>query len=770
MRVLMIIGQFRPTIGGAERQCELLARALTARGDTVTVLTVRPERGVAAHEVYGGVTVERVAYPIVHVGTRRIGFGFLAPFLLGCRVWRRARIFDVIHVHQALWPAFVASVAAWRRRKPIIVKLGNSGERFDLDVLQRTHWYGAFARRFLLRHVARFVATSRAVRDDLSGAGIPEKRIVEIPNGVVLPQSSMERISRTALRLVFVGTLTSKKNVAALLDGISCLPPAERERITLTIVGDGPERAALERRVAVSGIMDRVTLRGAVADPAPVLAAADLFALPSRTEGLSNAALEAMANGCALLLSNAGGNSDLIPDAMREAGQPFLRGATGVLIDPQSPEAIAAALRWFLAHADSCRSMGARARSLVAERYVIERVVEQYASLYISLTRPRIVHLLTFLDSLGGMERQALQLAEQIHAMGYQSFFVTSVRTDTMRREQLSYFGTRWGFRIYRIPFVRGWRRWNAAAYLIGAVVLLLILRKRYDVIHAHQLQTSGLIASIARRLLPSKRVMVKNACSGLYGDVGELQRRLGGRGASFLRHGIDQFVGVSDETVAEMRGVGYAPIAHIPNGVRTDRFAPPSAAVRDHARRMILGSGHAMSRLVLSVGRLHAQKNLTTLIDAIAMLSDDVVLLLVGDGPERVALERHRVSRGVARRVRFVGAVEDVLPYYHAADVFVIASRSEGMPNSVLEAMGCGLPIIGSNIAPVRALIRPDVEGTLVDPDDVGGFARAIAAITAGVDDARAMGQRTRERAQEYGADRVTARYATLYTTLMAS
>jgi len=440
-------------------------------------------------------------------------------------------------------------------------------------------------------------------------------------------------------------------------------------------------------------------------------------------------------------------------------------------VDPQSPDAIAAGLQWFLAHPDERRRMGERARMLVAEQYVIERVVEQCASLSTQLMRPRIVHLLTFLDSLGGMERQALQLAERLRTMGYRSFFITSVRTDTMRQERLPFIGTRWGFRMYRIPFIRGWRRWNAAAYLIGAVALLLVLRKRYDVIHAHQLQTSGLVASIARHLLPSKRVIAKNACSGLYGDVGELHRQFGRRGVTLLRHGIDQFVGVSDETAAEMRAVGCAPIAHIPNSVRTDRFAPPSATERDRARRAVLGSDHATSRLVLSVGRLHAQKNLTTLIDAIAMLSEDVVLLLVGDGPERVALERYRVQRGVARRVRFTGVVEDVLPYYHAADVFVIASRSEGMPNAVLEAMGCGLPIIGSNIPPVRALIRPDVEGILVDPDDVGGFARAIAAITVGDAGTQTMGLHTRERVvQEYGADRVTARYATLYTTMMAS
>ena len=182
----------------------------------------------------------------------------------------------------------------------------------------------------------------------------------------------------------------------------------------------------------------------------------------------------------------------------------------------------------------------------------------------------------------------------------------------------------------------------------------------------------------------------------------------------------------------------------------------------------MILGNGHATSRLVLSIGRLHTQKNLTTLIDAIATLPDDVVLLLVGDGPERIVLERYRVSRGVARRVLFTGVVEDVLPYYHAADVFVIASRSEGMPNTVLEAMACGLPIVGSDIPPMRSLIDAGVEGILVDPDHVSGFARAIREIVGDDDHARSMGQRTRARVvAQYGLDAMAERYATLYTPL---
>lgn len=766
MRILMVIGQFRPTIGGAERQCELLARALVARGHAVRVSTARPERDIPTHETIDGTVVERVSYPILRIVGKRIGFGFLAPFLLAWRVWRLLPGYDVVIAHQALWPAFVTSMVARWRGKPVIVKLGNSGERFDLDVLVRTHWYGAFARRFLLRNVTRFIATSGAVRADLHRARVPDEQIADIPNGVAIPTAPVDRPVRTALRVVFVGTLTPKKNIGALLEAIAHLPEAERVRAA--IVGDGPERAALERRAHALGVAARVEWYGMVDDPTPFLAAADVLVLPSRTEGLSNAALEACATGCALLLSDAGGNPDLVPDARPMAGEPFRRGTTGILVDSESPVALAAALRWLLAHPDERRGMGERARAFAEDRYAITRVTAAYEALLQAVTQPQVIHLCTFLDSRGGMERQALQLAHALREHGSAGFFITSAHLGRMRQGHLRIVGALEGFRVYRIPFFRGWQRFNAVLYALGGLMFLLALRSRYDIIHAHQLHTSGFVASIARRFLPSKRVIVKNACSGLYGDVRNLAHFAGGRATAVLRRGVSTFVGVGAETVAEMEAIALRPTVAIPNSVRTDAFAPPSPAARDDARRRILRERAADASLILSVGRLHEQKNLRTLVDACAMLDDAFVLLLVGDGPERTALERYRIQRGLASRVRFAGAVADVRPYYHAADVFVLTSRSEGMPNVVLEAMACGLPIVASDIPPVRAIIRHAVEGVLVPPDDAAEFAAAIRGVAGDRARSHAMGMRARERIlTEFSVDVAAARYATLYANV---
>lgn len=770
----MTIGQFRPTIGGAERQCEILARALIARGHDVMVLTVRPTLALPIHEIVDGVPLERVAYPILYIAGRRIGFGVLAWCMFTWRVWRLLPAYDVVVAHQALWPTFAACVAARLRRKSVVCKIGNSGERFDFDVLQRTHWYGGFAVRYLRRHIERFIATSAAVQDDLLASGVPPERVAAIPNGVAVPVAVSSRAIDGRVRFVAVGTLTPKKNFRALIDAAAQLDASHRARCTVTIAGDGPLGSMLRAHVTALDIAAVVTFVGEVRDIPKLLTAHDVFVLPSRTEGLSNATLEAMAHGLPLILSDAGGNRDLVPDAVARDGASFMIGTSGMRVPLHDSDALTAALRWMCAHADERMRMGIAARALVEERYAITAIAARYEQLLAAVVcpAPRVVHLLTFFDSqTGGMERQALQLARALRVQGLSVWFITCVHAWRSRERRMPFRGTVDEFRVYRIPFLRGWQRLNAVVYVLTSLVLLVVFRRRYDVIHAHQLQTSGVVASVARRLLPRKRVLVKDACSGAFGDVGNLKAQFGPRGAAFVARGWDRCIGTSEESVAEMRAIGCTRVLRIPNGVDTKVFRSPSTEDRNEARAEVLGSGHSTLRLVLAVGRLHAQKDLATLIDACAQLGPEYFLCMVGDGPERYALERRVRERNVAARVRFVGAVSDVRPYYYAADVFVLTSRSEGMPNAVLEAMACGLPIVASHISVMRAIVRDACEGYLVAPGDVQGFARAIRTVTRDVGDVRVMGDRARARAMtEFGLSAVVERYATLYHALRDS
>jgi glycogen(starch) synthase len=160
-------------------------------------------------------------------------------------------------------------------------------------------------------------------------------------------------------------------------------------------------------------------------------------------------------------------------------------------------------------------------------------------------------------------------------------------------------------------------------------------------------------------------------------------------------------------------------PIAEIPNGVDTQRFSPsPNGPEPDGVADLLF------------VGRLAKQKGLDVLLDALALLPNAVWRLrIVGDGPERVALANQARRLGMENRVVFHGwAQRDELPQlYRSSDIFVFPSNDEGMPNVLLEALACGLPVVATRVAGNDQLISTE-NGFLVPPRDPTAFAAGLA------------------------------------------
>jgi glycosyltransferase involved in cell wall biosynthesis len=131
----------------------------------------------------------------------------------------------------------------------------------------------------------------------------------------------------------------------------------------------------------------------------------------------------------------------------------------------------------------------------------------------------------------------------------------------------------------------------------------------------------------------------------------------------------------------------------------------------------------------MLNVARLTSVKNQPLLVRALRALiehGEDWVLTLVGDGPQRASLEAQASKLGIAERVTFAGLVEHgpaLWPYFDAADVFVLPSRSEGTPKVLLEAMARGLPVVASNVSGIPTLVRREQTGLLFEDDDLDGL-----------------------------------------------
>ena len=180
-----------------------------------------------------------------------------------------------------------------------------------------------------------------------------------------------------------------------------------------------------------------------------------------------------------------------------------------------------------------------------------------------------------------------------------------------------------------------------------------------------------------------------------------------------------------------------------IPNGVDTNLFAPVTLAAR--------GSGGGPRR-VLYVGRLSAEKNLSALVKAAALLQSRVPIRLVmaGVGPLKEELRAEADAAGVS--LEFLGVVDQrrLPPVYASADVFVLPSFTEGHPKVLLEAMSCGVPCLASNIGGNRSILANGEAGILFDPRDTGALANGLEHVFSQEEFARGLGERARARVLE--------------------
>src|SRR5262245_19334033 len=182
-----------------------------------------------------------------------------------------------------------------------------------------------------------------------------------------------------------------------------------------------------------------------------------------------------------------------------------------------------------------------------------------------------------------------------------------------------------------------------------------------------------------------------------------------------------------------------------IPFGVDLAKF---DRCDRDEVDRIRKRHG---PRIVVSVGRLIYYKGLEYLIEAMTGVSGR--LLVIGDGPLRPQLERQAIVRNVNDRAIFLCGVRDIVPYYHAADVFVLpsAARSEAFGIVQLEAMACGKPVVNTRLASGVPFVSPHgVTGLTVPPANPGALADAINLLLADAQRRTEFGTAGRRRVQE--------------------
>jgi glycosyltransferase involved in cell wall biosynthesis len=239
-----------------------------------------------------------------------------------------------------------------------------------------------FAFRRIAQQASAIVAVSEATRQDLLAVGLPPAAVSVIANGVDTKTFTPDkRAGRAAvlqalgfppdtLLIGAAGNLREIKGHRVLIGAASILRNRE-PRARVVVWGEGPLRASLEQAVLGAGLAGRFVLPGRAGDIAEAMAACDVFVQPSLRESFGLAAAEAMSAGVAVVASNTGGLPGLVED-----------GQSGLLFSTGSAEGLAVTLQYLLSNHALRRRLGAAARRRVLAFFSIERMINDYLSLY----------------------------------------------------------------------------------------------------------------------------------------------------------------------------------------------------------------------------------------------------------------------------------------------------------------------------------------------------------------------------------------------------
>lgn len=365
-----------------------LARGQQALGHEIAAV-VPHDAGLALHDHLGGVEIRRFRYgrdedeTLAYRGTmaeqvlrswsarwrfvRFIG-AMRAAVQRAVREWRP----DIVHVHW--W--FPGGLAIWPGRLSVPVVVTSHGT--DLFLADRSAPLRSLASR-ILPSARAVTVISTPLAERARRLGVPADRITVVPMPIRAPEGTpADADARVPGRVLFLGRLVARKGAAVAIDAM----PALRRRVphaTLRVVGDGPERAALEAQVDRLGLRDAVTFVGAIPPSAVATeyASAAAFVMPAITdwkgeqEGFGLVLVEAMRAGLPVVASRSGGIPDVVTD-----------GATGRLVPERDAAALASALADTIEDPARAQAMAERAAQDVVTRFAPDTIARVFDDVY----------------------------------------------------------------------------------------------------------------------------------------------------------------------------------------------------------------------------------------------------------------------------------------------------------------------------------------------------------------------------------------------------
>lgn len=328
------------------------------------------------------------------------------------------------------------------------------------------------------------------------------------------------------------------------------------------------------------------------------------------------------------------------------------------------------------------------------------------------------------------------------------------------------------GVEVYRIPVLRQRRDYcstfEMGTFLISCLWHSLFLTREFkpDIVHIFFGIPDGPVGWFLKRVYGLPYLISLRGA-----DVPSEEVKRFARHYKVLRplvrwlwHDADALVAVSNGLREfALQTAPDLPIEVIPNAIELSVFTPPLHRNGDGPVNLLF------------VGRFNAFKNVEMLIEAIAHLKamgvDNFELYLVGEGERRVQIERLISEKGLTKQAHLLGWVdrEAIVEHYRRADLFVTATTWEGMPNTVLEGMACGLPVIATRASGLEELVHDGVNGYLVNINDTLSMADRLAVLINNPYERKRMSKESRRIAeQEFAWEYITEAYLGIYERIL--
>lgn len=414
LRILMVIAVFYPYTGGAEKQAQKLASELVKNNMDVTVATGRWNNNLKKTEELNGFKIIRnftnfdfrkrvkvntgkgFFYPVpldrklklnaVKIILRKI-FVRLSVYIYQISLFffllSQRRNYDIIHVHQVLYPAFISTLCAKILKKPVIAKVGSTGFNSDINQIKKFP-EGKMQLRYILKNINRIICTNSIMKEEFINAGLDRGKLVLIRNGVNV--NEFIRSYKTCSTLVTMGRFIKSKNIDTLVTAFSrIIETAAEKKLKLIIIGDGPKKDDIIALIKKLGMEKSIVLTGMVSKPEHFLRESDLFVFPSLIEGLSNSLIEAMSLKLPCIVSNISGNIEVLGESDTgctiESGA-FKVSGCGIFFNPSDIEGLVNAVNYLIENPDIRKKLGENAYRRILNEYNIEMVAERYKQLY----------------------------------------------------------------------------------------------------------------------------------------------------------------------------------------------------------------------------------------------------------------------------------------------------------------------------------------------------------------------------------------------------